>query len=293
MHKKFKIPAGTVVNINQLETKGSHYFFKNEDEAKEIVKEDVKKLKRLQQKLYAAGNKAIFIILQGMDTAGKDSCIRHLFSGINPQGCSVASFKQPTALELSHDFLWRHYAALPAKGYISIFNRSHYENVLITRVHPNLLLKENIPSIQKPEDANEDFWLNRFETINAFEKQIAGSGTIILKFFLHLSRQEQKSRLLQRISEEDKNWKFNYADLKERKLWHSYQKAYEEMLSHTSAHHAHWYAIPADEKWFSRVAIARILVNAMEGMDLSFPVLANSEKQLLVTAGEELKNEDH
>lgn len=292
MHKKFKIPAGTVVNINQLETKGSNYFFKNEDEAKEIVKEDVKKLKRLQQKLYAAGNKAILIILQGMDTAGKDSCIRHLFSGINPQGCSVASFKQPTALELSHDFLWRHYAALPAKGYISIFNRSHYENVLITRVHPNLLLKENIPSVQKPEDANEDFWLNRFETINAFEKQIAGSGTIILKFFLHLSRQEQKSRLLQRISEEDKNWKFNNADLKERKLWHSYQKAYEEMLSHTSTHHAHWYAIPADEKWFSRVAIARILVNAMEGMDLSFPVLANSEKQLLVTAGEELKNED-
>lgn len=291
MHEKFKIKPSEKVNLDHLETKGSQYFFANEDEAKKILTEDINKLEHLQQKLYASGDRAIFIIFQGMDTAGKDSCIRHIFSGVNPQGCSVTSFKQPTTLELSHDFMWRHYAALPSKGYITIFNRSYYENLLITRVHPELLLKEKIPAIQNPETVTKDFWQDRFETINVFEKQLAASGTIILKFFLHISKGEQKNRLLQRIEHKDKNWKFEYGDLKERTYWHQYKKVYEDMLSNTSVHNALWYAIPADEKWFSRVAISRILVKTMEDMNLSFPVIADDKKQMLQKASQELNNE--
>ena len=291
MDEKFKIKSGDTVNLNLFETKGSHYFFKDEDEAKKLLTEDVKKMEQLQQKLYALGEKAILIIFQGMDTAGKDSCIRHIFSGVNPQGCSVTSFKQPTSLELSHDFMWRHYAALPPKGFITIFNRSYYENLLITRVHPELLLKEKMPAITNPETIAEGFWKERFETINAFEKQLAASGTTILKFFLHISKGEQKNRLLQRIEDQNKNWKFEYGDLKERTCWHQYQNAYEDMLSNTSLHHAHWHAIPADEKWFSRVAISRILVKTMEDMNLSFPVIADDKKQLLQKASQELNHE--
>lgn len=181
MHEKFKIKTGDTINLNLFETKGSHFFFKDEDEAKKLLTEDVKKMELLQQKLYASGSKAILIIFQGMDTAGKDSCIRHIFSGVNPQGCSVTSFKQPTPSELSHDFMWRHYAALPSKGFIAIFNRSYYENLLVTRVHPELLLKEKIPAITNPETITEAFWKERFESINLFEKQLAASGTTILK----------------------------------------------------------------------------------------------------------------
>ena len=292
MHNKFKIKSGEQVSLNSVDTKGSQHFFANEDEAKKILTEDVNKMKQLQQKLYASGEKAILIIFQGMDTAGKDSSIRHIFSGVNPQGCAVTSFKQPTPLELSHDFMWRHYAALPAKGNISIFNRSYYENVLITRIHPDLLLKENLPEIKTTMDITDKFWTNRFETINAFEKQLAASGTVILKFFLHISKQEQKNRLLQRIEDKNKNWKFENSDLSERAYLHQYKNAYEDMLTNTSTHDAHWFAIPADEKWFSRVAISRILVKVMEDMDLSFPALTNDKIQLLAKAAIELKDEN-
>ena len=292
MHNKFKIKSGEQVSLNSVDTKGSQHFFANEDEAKKILTEDVNKMKQLQQKLYASGEKAILIIFQGMDTAGKDSSIRHIFSGVNPQGCAVTSFKQPTPLELSHDFMWRHYAALPAKGNISIFNRSYYENVLITRIHPDLLLKENLPEIKTTMDITDKFWTNRFETINAFEKQLAASGTVILKFFLHISKQEQKNWLLQRIEDKNKNWKFENSDLSERAYLHQYKNAYEDMLTNTSTHDAHWFAIPADEKWFSRVAISRILVKVMEDMDLSFPALTNDKIQLLAKAAIELKDEN-
>lgn len=291
MHEKFKIKTGDHIWLSQLETKGSQHFFKSEAEAKEMLVNDVKKMQHLQQKMYAEGKKAILIIFQGMDTAGKDSCIRHIFSGINPQGCSVTSFKQPTAAELAHDFMWRHYAALPLKGFISIFNRSYYENVLVTRVHPQLLLKESLPGIATTDDVNAEFWDKRFETINSVEKQLTASGTTILKFFLHISKEEQKSRLLQRINDDDKNWKFDYSDLAERKLWDKYQDAYGSMLSHTSAHNAHWYAIPADEKWFSRVAISRIIVHALEEMNVIYPVADSDKRKQLVSAAAELKNE--
>jgi PPK2 family polyphosphate:nucleotide phosphotransferase len=291
MHEKFKIKTGDHIRLSQLETKGSQHFFKSEAEAKEMLVDDVKKMQHLQQKMYAEGKKAMLIIFQGMDTAGKDSCIRHIFSGINPQGCSVTSFKQPTATELAHDFMWRHYAALPLKGFISIFNRSYYENVLVTRVHPQLLLKESLPGIATTDDANAEFWDKRFEIINSVEKQLTASGTKILKFFLHISEEEQKSRLLQRINDEDKNWKFNYSDLAERKLWDKYQDAYESMLSHTSAHNAHWYAIPADEKWFSRVAISRIIVHALEEMNVNYPVADSDKRKQLVSAAAALNDE--
>lgn len=253
----------------------------------------MKNMSRLQQKLYAQGKKAMLIIFQGMDTAGKDSCIRHIFSGINPQGCMVTSFKQPTSAELSHDFMWRHYAALPPKGFISIFNRSYYENMLVTRVHPDLLLKENLPGITKVKPDDADFWKSRFEIVNAFEKQVIASGTVILKFFLHISKEEQKNRLLLRIAAKDKNWKFEYDDLSERAFWDKYQDAYEDMLNHTSLHHAHWYAIPADEKWFSRVAISHIIVNEMGKMDLNFPDVDRSKKELMAKAVHQLQNESN
>lgn len=291
MHEKFKIKAGENVRLSQLETKGSHHFFKSEAEAKELLEDDVKKMGHLQQKLYAEGQKAMLLIFQGTDTAGKDSCIRHIFSGINPQGCMVTSFKQPNQAELSHDFMWRHYAALPPKGFISIFNRSYYENVLVTRVHPDLLLKENLPGFNKTKTADADFWKSRFDIVNAFEKQLIASGTVILKFFLHLSKEEQKKRLLQRIEDVDKNWKFEYGDLAERALWDNYQEAYEEMLNHTSLHQAHWYALPADEKWFSRVAISRIIVHEMEKMDLNFPVMEAGKKDQLKEASSQLQKE--
>ena len=291
MHEKFKIKPGESTRLSHLETKGSHHFFPNEIDAKEAIADDIKKMEHLQQKLYAEGKKALLIIFQGMDTAGKDSCIRHIFSGINPQGCIVTSFKQPTLSELSHDFMWRHYAYLPSKGFISIFNRSYYENVLVTRVHPDLLLKENLPLITKADDVSADFWLSRFETINSFEKQLETSGTIILKFFLHISKEEQKNRLLQRIDDIDKNWKFEYSDLAERKLWDKYQEAYEDMLNNTSVHKSLWYAIPADEKWFSRAAISRIIVHQMEKLNSNYPVMDADKKNLLVKAAEELNNE--
>lgn len=291
MQDKFKIKHGTVVQLKQLETKGSDSFFSSENKAKDLLEEDIKKMKRLQQKLYAGGKKAVLIIFQGMDTAGKDSCIRHIFSGVNPQGCMVTSFKQPSNTELAHDFLWRHYPALPSKGYISIFNRSHYENLLVTRVHPELLLKENLPGISSVKDADDDFWQQRFKTVNAFEKQLANSGTVILKFFLHISKEEQKSRLLQRIDEANKNWKFEYADLNERNFWPQYQYAYEQVLSNTSTPYAHWYAIPADEKWFSRVAIGRIIVHTLDHMNLHFPELAPDKKSLLAEATQRLNKE--
>lgn len=291
MHNTYKIYSGTAIKLSDLVTKGSKHFFSSEDEAKTLIAEDIHKMEHLQQKLYASGEKAMLIIFQGMDTAGKDSCIRHIFSGINPQGCTVNSFKQPTSLELSHDFMWRHYPGLPQKGFISIFNRSYYENVLITRVHPELLLSEHLAAIKKPEDATAAFWNERFETINTFEQQLVASGTVILKFFLHISKEEQRKRLLQRIDEKDKNWKFSYADIKERQYWQKYKKAYEDMLSNTSTPTAHWYAIPADEKWFSRVVIGRILIHAMEEMNLNYPAMKEDDKGMLATAEKELKSE--
>ena len=243
------------------------------DDAKKDIEKIRKKLSDIQNAMYAEGKFSVLICLQGMDTSGKDSLIREVFKDVNARGVIVYSFKVPTELESKHDFLWRHYIALPAKGKMGIFNRSHYENVLVTRVHPEYILGENIPTIKKVEDINNAFFHDRMERINDFESHLAKNGTIILKFFLNLSKDEQKSRLLRRLELPHKNWKFSPADLKERKLWDKYLFCYEDMLQKTSTENAPWFVIPADDKESARIIVAQILLEELEKYNFSEPKL--------------------
>lgn len=222
------------------------------------------KLSKLQDKLYAHNRYGVLICLQGMDTAGKDSLIREVFKEFNARGVVVHSFKTPNSTELEHDYLWRHYLALPEKGKFAVFNRTHYENVLVTRVHPEYILNENIPGIESVEDIKPEFWENRFESINAFEKHVASNGIIILKFYLHLSKEEQRQRLLRRLETEKHNWKFSPGDLKERALWEKYQTYYEEAINKTSRPHAPWYIIPADNKETARYIVAKTILEELQ-----------------------------
>lgn len=226
-------------------------------------KELGKKLGKLQDKMYANNRYSVLICLQGMDTSGKDSLIREVFKAFNVRGVNVYSFKAPTSAELEHDYLWRHYIALPEKGKFAVFNRSHYENVLITRVHPELLLNENLPGIATVEDIPEDFWSERYVQINNFERHLSQNGTIVFKFFLHLSKEEQRQRLLRRLNKEDHNWKFNPADLDERHEWEKYEQYYEEAITNTSHSHAPWYIIPADDKETARYLVAKTLLDEL------------------------------
>lgn len=223
-----------------------------------------KKLAGFQDRMYAHGKYGVLICIQGMDTAGKDSLIREVFKDLNARGVVVHSFKIPTALELRHDYLWRHALALPERGKFSVFNRTHYENVLVTRVHPELILNEHIPGIDVLSDIDQAFWDKRFEEINRFEKHIAGNGTLVFKFFLHLSKEEQRFRLLRRINKKEKNWKFSPGDLKERALWDQYQTYYQEAINRTSTPHAPWYIIPADNKKAARLILADILYDTLK-----------------------------
>lgn len=247
------------------------------------------KLYELQEKLYADGSKSLLIVLQAMDAAGKDSMIEHVFGGVNPQGCQVSSFKTPSTKEYLHDFLWRHAVALPEKGKIGIFNRSHYESVLACKVHPEFNLNEHVWDNVK--DFDQKFWDERYESIEDFEKHLARNGTKIVKIFLHISKDEQKDRFLDRINEEDKNWKFSMGDLKERALWDDYMEAYEEAISRTSKDHAPWFIVPSDKKWFARVAAVQIIIDALEEMDLEFPDYPDKYDQQLLEAKEKLENE--
>ena len=258
-------------------------------EGKEMLKKEQEKLRDLQEKLYADGSKSLLIVLQAMDAAGKDSLIEHVFGGVNPQGCEVHSFKTPSDREYSHDFLWRHYLALPAKGKIGIFNRSHYESVLVCKVHPEYNLNEKVWDSVK--DFDEEFWDNRYESIRNFEKHLADNGTTIIKIFLNVSRDEQKKRFLDRINEPEKNWKFSVGDLPERALWEEYMDAYEKAINETSKDHAPWYVIPADHKWFARVSAIQIIIDALEKMDLKFPTLSDTAMKGLEAAKEELEKD--
>lgn len=232
------------------------------------------KLSKLQDKLYAHNKYGVLICLQGMDTAGKDSLVREVFKEFNARGVVVHSFKTPNANELEHDFLWRHYIALPEKGKFSVFNRTHYENVLVTRVHPNYILNENIPGITTVEDITTEFWENRFESINNFEKHISQNGIIILKFFLHLSKEEQRERLLKRLENPEDNWKFSTGDLKERDRWDDYMNYYEEAINKTSTDFAPWYIIPADDKGVARYIVAKTIWEEMQKLtDITEPEL--------------------
>ena len=245
----------------------------------------------LQETLYADNRHSLLIILQAMDTAGKDGAIKHIMRGINPQGVTVTSFKHPSTEELDHDFLWRHYKALPPGGQIGIHNRSHYENVLVSRVHPEIVLNENLPSIQNVADIKDDFWKKRLSIINEFENITCENGTVILKFFLHLSKEEQRQRLISRIDDEEKNWKFSTSDLKERGYWDDYQHAYEEAISSTSTKRAPWFVIPANNKWYARLSIAAVILHHMRELDLQYPTVDDAKRDALAQARIALENE--
>jgi PPK2 family polyphosphate:nucleotide phosphotransferase len=235
-------------------------------EAKALIADGVERLSALQEKLYAQNRWAVLAVFQAMDAAGKDGAIKHVMSGINPQGCQVHAFKAPSAEELDHDFLWRLAKALPERGRIGIFNRSHYEEVLVVRVHPELLARQRLPAA-----VTNDIWDERFKSIRGFERHLARNGVLILKFFLHVSKEEQRQRFLARLEEPGKRWKFEMADVAERKLWDKYMHAYEEAIRHTSRPEAPWYVVPADHKWFARLVIGQAIADAMEGLKLEFP----------------------
>lgn len=288
-YNQFKVLEDTSINLKQHTTDESGGFDKKS--AKKEVKESIAELKKLQQVFYADNRYSLLIILQASDTAGKDGVIRHVMSGINPQGCRVHSFKTPSKEELDHDYLWRHYKALPERGMIEIFNRSHYENVLVTKVNPRFILNENLPAIDSVNKIDAAFWQRRYDQINNFEKHLYQNGTHILKFFLHISKEEQKKRLLSRLDKPDKNWKFNSADLEARAQWDEYQNAYQDMLDNTSKEHAPWYVIPADKKHFARMAIGEIILDKFRSLNLRFPegespdILSNAREQLLNEIG--------
>nr|WP_294933757.1 PPK2 family polyphosphate kinase [uncultured Flavobacterium sp.] len=262
----------------------------DDDEKEDRLKEVQLKLSELQDVMYAHNRYSVLICLQGMDTSGKDSLIREVFKEFNSRGVVVHSFKTPNSTELEHDYLWRHYLALPEKGKFAVFNRTHYENVIVTRVHPEYILNENLPGIEKVEDITPEFWETRFEQINNFEKHITQNGTIIFKFYLHMSKEEQRKRLLRRLEEEEHHWKFSPGDLKERELWDDYMKCYEEAINKTSTENAPWHVIPADDKEMARYMVAKIIWEEMQQLaDIKEPELDEKIKANFAQYLEQLK----
>lgn len=249
----------------------------SKQDAKEQLARDVEKLAELQDMLYAQDHYSVLVIFQAMDAAGKDGTIKHVMSGINPQGCQVYSFKQPSAEELDHDYLWRINRSLPERGRIGIFNRSQYEDVLIAKVHPEIILSSKLPGIKTLEDINADFWKCRYRQINDFERYLTENGTVILKFFLNVSKEEQKKRFLERLNDPAKNWKFSSSDIDERQFWDDYMNAYADVLTETSTEVAPWYVVPADNKWFMRYAVGRIICERMKQLDLHYPKLSKEK----------------
>jgi PPK2 family polyphosphate:nucleotide phosphotransferase len=265
--KRFRIDKPDQFRLADIDPADCAGLQIEKDEAKTLLADGVKRLGELQERLYAQDRWAVLAIFQAMDAAGKDGAIEHVMSGINPQGVQVFSFKAPTSHELDHDFMWRTTVNLPERGRIGIFNRSYYEEVLVVRVHKELLARQKLP----PELVTKDIWKERFQDIRAFERYLARNGTLILKFFLHVSKTEQRKRFLERIDEPAKRWKFSMGDVAERKLWDKYMDAYQDMIRHTSTAAAPWYVVPADNKWFARLVVAGALVESMERLDLHFP----------------------
>ena len=261
----FRVTGGERFHLKSHKPSAKGGLDKAEGEA--IIEQNRKRLSDFQEKLYAQDRWSLLVLLQGMDASGKDSAIKSIFEGVNPQGCEVTSFKQPTSKELDHDFMWRSFAALPERGRIGIFNRSYYEECLVTRVHPEFLKAEKLPQ----RLVTKNIWRERFEDISAFERYLSRNGTVILKFFLNISKQEQRARFLDRLDEPAKNWKFSMNDVTERARWHRYQAVYQDIVRHTSTPFAPWYVVPADHKWFARVVIGSTIVAALESLDLHFP----------------------
>ena len=273
---RFRVAEGKRVRLKKWPT-AVKPFYRSKEHYQAILAEHVEELQRLQNRFYAHNRYALLLIFQAMDAAGKDGAIKHVLSGVNPQGCQVFSFKHPSAKELEHDFLWRTSQCLPERGNIGIFNRSYYEEVLIARVHPEIVRAENLPE----ECLDEKIWDRRYQSINALEKHLHRNGTRIIKFFLHLSKEEQRKRFLARIDDPDKNWKFNEGDLTERERWQDYLKAYEECLSATSTKHAPWYAVPADDKKNARLIISQVILDALNDMKPVVPRLDAKRKKEL------------
>jgi PPK2 family polyphosphate:nucleotide phosphotransferase len=290
---QFRVEPGTKVRLKDFDPGWEGDTKRSKKERKElaqgILSEDVTALATAQELLYAADSWAVLLIFQAMDAAGKDGTIKHVMSGVNPQGCQVFSFKHPSAEELDHNFLWRCTRAMPERGRIGIFNRSYYEEVLIVKVHKELVAAQRIPDAAPDTDK---FWQARYEDINSFERHLARNGTAIVKFFLNVSRREQRKRFLKRLDEPEKNWKFSASDLAERAYWDDYQLAYEEMLSETSTEWAPWYVIPADHKWVTRAAVARVLTTTIQGLDLSYPELTDKQRMQLEDARQRLEHEN-
>jgi PPK2 family polyphosphate:nucleotide phosphotransferase len=282
-----KVAEGKKISLSDFGTDYDHKMI-SKKEGSGLLKEDIKQLAKMQDILYAANRYSVLIVLQAMDAAGKDSAIKHVMTGFNPQGVKVTSFKTPSSQELDHDYFWRHYKALPGRGEIGIFNRSHYENVLVTRVHPEFILNEKIPGIHSVEDIDHGFWEKRYEQINRFERNLYENGTHIMKFFLHLSKKEQKERFIKRIDRPEKNWKFSAADTAESKLWDHYQEAYSEMLGATSKEHAPWYILPADAKWFTRLCIGTAIFNEFTKLNLAYPSVSEEDRKKLLKARDDL-----
>ena len=282
----FRITQGSSFRLKDSDP-GETLRLKSKEHAQELLEKGIARLRDLQEKLYAQERWALLVILQGMDAAGKDSTIAHVMSGVNPQACQVYSFKAPSVEELNHDFLWRTTRCLPERGRIGIFNRSYYEEVLVVRVHQELLANERLA----PALLTQKIWDERFEDINAFERHLSRNGIVLCKFFLHLSRKEQKERFLSRLDEPEKNWKFSLADVQERQHWDTYMRAYEEMIQSTSTKRAPWYVVPADHKWFTRLVVAEAVTDALEELDLAFPKVDAARRKELTAARETLKRE--
>jgi len=284
--KRFRIKPGKSPSLSELDTDDTAGM--NKARAQKRLLSGIERLSDAQERLYAQNTWSVLIIFQAMDAAGKDSTIKHVMSGVNPQGCQVFSFKAPSAEELDHDFLWRSVKALPERGRLGIHNRSYYEEVIVTRVHPEFLDRQQLPDT----DRSSHFWKRRFESINNFEEHLYNSGTLVLKFFLHISQEEQRQRFLERLDEPEKWWKFSPADLAERARWNDYASAYEEVFEHTSTARSPWFVVPADHKWFTRLAVAEIICDALDELDLKFPSIPKSSRDAWSAAKSKLEAED-
>jgi PPK2 family polyphosphate:nucleotide phosphotransferase len=279
-------PGQTVALAKDFETDYTGTY-KDKKDAEADLATNVQRLADQQDLLYASDTYALLILFQALDAAGKDGTIKHVMSGVNPQGCRVQSFKAPSAEELDHDYMWRTTRDLPRRGQIGIFNRSYYEELLVTRVHPEILAQQHLP----PKLDKKNIWKQRFEDINNFERYLTNNGTVILKFFLNLSKDEQKKRFLKRIEEREKNWKFSAADIRERQFWPQYINAYEQVFTHTSTPWAPWFVIPADHKWFTRLCVSQVIVAALKSLDLRYPTVPAAKAQELEKAKQELLGE--
>jgi PPK2 family polyphosphate:nucleotide phosphotransferase len=284
--KPYRVNDGKGFRMKDVDPVDTRHI-RSKERAQQLLSEGIKRLSELQDKLYAQDRRALLLVFQAMDAAGKDSTIKHVMSGVNPQGCQVFSFKQPSNEELDHDYLWRVYRALPERGRIGIFNRSYYEEVLVVRVHRELLDTQRLPT----ELITKHIWQERFESINAFERHLTRNGTIIRKFFLHVSREEQRQRFLARLRENDKNWKFSLADAKERTHWDDYMEAYEDVIRHTATEHAPWFVVPADHKWFTRLIVAAAVVETLEELDLAYPTVDAAKREELGLVQTELERD--